>query len=173
MIIDPKIGDKVKKLVRQHQTRDPQTLAEALHIRVRYFDQPTRLNGLYTVILNRPIILLRPQLSPWQENLVLAHELGHHCLHRQALKELGFFGDLSKGWLETRYELEANLFAAHLLLPDEAILNALADERDLQDIAGQLNVPLDVLGIKFKALEKEYPHLSFPYQPPINLFHFE
>lgn len=51
--------------------------------------------------------------------LVMAHELGHALLHR---KENSYFIKNKTFLLNSKNELEANLFAAELLIPDDIIL---------------------------------------------------
>lgn len=55
----------------------------------------------------------------------LAHELGHIAMHAEELDELDVTAEPDH---EERLEVEANLFAAHLLIPDAA-LKRLANPR--------------------------------------------
>lgn len=98
---------------------DPFQLAEALGIRVRYFDLGA-VKGFYTRMQTIPFIALNRSLPEPQSKIVCAHELGHHVLHA-AYTENAFFNEFELYRMENRVEAEANLFAAFLLLPDQAV----------------------------------------------------
>ena len=67
---------------------------------------------------NHRYIFLNQDLSPHEKKLVMAHELGHAILHR---KENCYF-IRNKTFLSTnRIEMEANYFAAELLISDQMI----------------------------------------------------
>jgi Zn-dependent peptidase ImmA (M78 family) len=70
------------------------------------------LAGVYQVRDDVPIVLLNSSHHPVRQRFTLAHEYGHHCLrHGAAVDRLI---DLTS---KDRQEVEANQFAAELLLP--------------------------------------------------------
>lgn len=98
---------------------DPVALAEAMHVRVRYFPLGG-LKGFYLVLNDIPFIAIEQDLPEALQRVVCAHELGHHLLHREVSSQT-LFNDYDLYRMENRFEREANLFAALLLLPDRAV----------------------------------------------------
>lgn len=133
-------------LTERFDTRDPEQIAEGLDICVARSDIGT-LKGLYTVLLGQPYIVVSEELDPLQSRQIIAHELGHHQLHQHfaadnILQETMLYN------MTLQPEYEANLFAAHLLIGDEA--KELATEgATLTDIAVQLCVEERLVEIYF------------------------
>lgn len=98
---------------------DPFRLAEQLGVRVRYFPLG-ELKGFYLILEGIPFIALHRDLPEPLQRIVCAHELGHHLLHRD-LAEKSVFNEYEMYEMENRLEREANLFAACLLIPAEAV----------------------------------------------------
>jgi Zn-dependent peptidase ImmA (M78 family) len=68
--------------------------------------------GIYQVRDDLPIILINSSFPPVRQRFTLAHEYGHHCLqHGLAVDHAIDLGS------KDRREIEANQFAAELLLP--------------------------------------------------------
>ena len=85
---------------------DPVALAEAMHVRVRYFPLGG-LKGFYLVLNEIPFIAIERDLPEELQRIVCAHELGHHLLHREVSSQT-LFDDY-------------DLFASLLLLPDRVV----------------------------------------------------
>jgi Zn-dependent peptidase ImmA (M78 family) len=68
-----------------------------------------------------------PTLSRLRQRFTVAHELGHHELHRQGGAPLLIADKDIFGRGGDPIEQEANAFAGHLLMPDPAIARALAE----------------------------------------------
>ena len=73
---------------------------------------------------NHRYIFLNQNLSEYETRLVMAHELGHAIMHR---KENCYFIRNKTLLLNSKIEIEANIFAAELLIPDDII----RENRDL------------------------------------------
>ena len=69
---------------------------------------------------NHRCIFLNENLSENEIRLVMAHELAHSILHR---KENCYFIRNKTLLLTSKNEIEANTFAAELLIPDELIFD--------------------------------------------------
>ena len=118
---DAKIIKKVRKYVRTYGTRNPESLARVLGVRICDADF-VALKLVYKVIKRTPFIFIKKDLNPVMRKIVLLHELGHHALHRkeaQIFQELNLFTDMTV----SQMKYEANLFAAEILLPDDEILD--------------------------------------------------
>lgn len=68
---------------------------------------------------NHKCVFLNEDLEENEMRLVMAHELGHSIMHR---KENCYFIRNKTLLLNSKIEIEANTFAAELLIPDELIL---------------------------------------------------
>lgn len=113
----------IKKLVshyvRKYNTRNPFELAERLNVQVQFGDLGSRA-GCYMFLKNHKCIFLNENLSDFEMKIVMAHELGHAILHR---KENCYFIRNKTFLLTSKNEVEANRFAAELLLPDDIFLD--------------------------------------------------
>jgi Zn-dependent peptidase ImmA (M78 family) len=99
---------------------DPVALAEALGVKVYFaeFDEGD-IAGFYDA--EEVAIYVNKDEYPARQTFTIAHELGHHLLHREWANSTDYKvllresrdGDLPKD----PYEQEADAFAAHLLVP--------------------------------------------------------
>ncbi|HHY79350.1 MAG TPA: ImmA/IrrE family metallo-endopeptidase [Thermoanaerobacter sp.] len=113
-----KIYKKVKHLIKEHETRDPQKIAEYLGINVVFKTYSVNTKGFFVKTLRNKFIVVNNRLSEDEAKIVLAHELGHAVLHSSApihfIREYTLFP-------VGNYEEEANIFAAELLIDDSDI----------------------------------------------------
>ena len=100
------------------------------------------------------MILLNSKLSESLRKIVLAHELGHVILHRKLTVQRGFH-DFDLFGMNDQCEFEANVFAAELLLDDDAVLDALNDDMTFFGAAKALCVPPELLDFKFRVLKHQ------------------
>lgn len=115
-----------QKLVRQHETRDPFRIAAELgYVVIR--TPLVGIRGFYQYVKRCHLIYLDDSLSEQDAAFVCAHELGHSFMHRGLNR---IFMDTRTLLVTSRYETEADRFAADLLFPDEVIdeLKALPSE---------------------------------------------
>ena len=108
----------VSYYVKKYKTRNPFELAEYLNVQVQFGDLGSRA-GCYMFLKNHKCIFLNKNLSEQEMRMVMAHELGHAILHR---KENCYFIRNKTFLLTSKNEIEANIFAAELLIPDEILL---------------------------------------------------
>lgn len=103
-----------EKLVRKFGTRDPFKIAEALGYVVLYTPL-VGVRGFYQYLKRCHIIYIDPNLDEDTARFVCAHELGHSFLHRGLNR---IFMDTRTFLVSSRYETEADRFAADLLFDD-------------------------------------------------------
>ena len=112
------IKDIVESLVHKYHTRDPYELADALKIKI-FRHELGKIRGYYLKKFRIKQIFLNCNLDKLEEKVVLSHELGHAVRHPNMntlfLREHTYMS-------MSKYEQEANKFAAELLIPDEIIL---------------------------------------------------
>ncbi len=140
------IKNQVTELSERFATRDPEEIATGLDICVKWADIGS-LKGMYTVLLGKPFIVVSDALDEVQSRQIIAHELGHDRLHRHFATD-GILQETMLYNMTSQPEFEANLFAAHLLLGDEA--EEMAKEgATLSDIAAALGVEERLVEIYF------------------------
>ena len=131
--------DMADAVVRRYKTRDPEEIISQRAIKLKDVRYCHDLLGYYTVILNCEYIGINTNCTNAQRVSAMAHELGHalfdrkHASSGQAFQDTYFYSlDNSKA------ERRANIFAAELLLADDAVLEPIgyyefnADRKQLE-----------------------------------------
>ena len=148
-------------LLKQHKVVTPPVpvprIAKALGIQLRFSPLDDELSGMIYIRDKAPVIGINSLHHPNRQRFTLAHECGHFLLHKDLItKEVHVDKSFpmlmrdsvsSMGIDET--EMEANLFAAELLMPTTLIVEALGSE--LTDIDEEATVNL--LAKRFKVSE--------------------
>ena len=147
------IYDKVNRLIKKHKTRDPSELIPAMNIKLEYLHDAKHLLGMYTVIQRNRFIFISDNVGK-NKNTILAHELGHDQLHRDHCKDGAFFQENKLFNPTNKLETQASIFAAHLLISDEDILNNLGEESCDYGLAAELGVDINLLNLKISEMAK-------------------
>ena len=145
-------------LLEQHKVATPPVpvtrIAKALGIQLRFSPLDVELSGMIYMRETVPIVGVNSLHHPSRQRFTLAHECGHFLLHKELIsKEVHVdkaFPMLMRDSLSAmgvdETEMEANLFAAELLMPVDLILEALGGE--LIDIDEEATV--NALAKRFK-----------------------
>jgi len=121
------VRDLAEKLVRTHGLTPPvnvRELAERLEFIVREEEFEPSLSGMYVV--HRRIIAVNRLHSHTRRRFSIAHELGHALLHVEKVEQQLFVDEnavhyrASTNILDWK-EIEANRFAANILMPEKAM----------------------------------------------------
>lgn len=145
---------EVDRIRERHQETDPFLLCAAMGIVL--LPQPLgrekdAIKGFYLCYKRIHTITYNTDLPDVLQRVVVSHELGHARLHAsagmRAFHDVGLFDESS------RYEKEANLFAAELLLEDEKVLSMLNADNTFFSAAASLNVPMELLDFKFRVMK--------------------
>ncbi len=131
---------------------DPEQLATLQGVRIRYFSLG-ETKGFYVVLDGIPFIAVNRDLPEPLRQIVCAHELGHHFLHRQLAEET-LLTDFDLYRMETKVEREANLFASFLLVSGEAVGFLRRPENrsiSIQEAAGIFGTTEELLAIRLQA----------------------
>lgn len=99
---------------RKYGTNNPFAIADCLGILYQVGNM--ECDGCYMFLKNHRYIFLSQNLSEAEMMLVMAHELGHAILHR---KDNCYFIRNKTLFLNSKKEVQANKFAAELLISDE------------------------------------------------------
>lgn len=102
------------------------------------------LPGAYYYLERKKFIFLNNDLTSIERRFVLAHELGHAILHRTVNC---FFLKKHTRLKTTIYEIEADQFAAEILLPEKIPFEY--TEYNYDQLAMMYEVPVDLIKLKF------------------------
>jgi Zn-dependent peptidase ImmA (M78 family) len=108
-------------------------------------------------------LLVNQSDVPFRKRFTIAHELGHHFLH---LMQDGDFVDMDVDLFRLepighqlsenkRKEVEANQFAASILMPSELVIEIYKTTRDISKLAEIFNVSETAMGIRLGQLRLE------------------
>ena len=134
------IADRAQALLQSNRVTEPPVpvvrLVKALGVRLRFSLLDDELSGMIYIKKNKPIIGVNALHHPNRRRFTIAHECGHLILHKkQIAKEIHVdkaFPMLMRDSVSAsgvdEMEIEANLFAAELLMPASFLTDALSNE---------------------------------------------
>lgn len=97
---------------------------------------PSAPDGMYLYDGQHALIVINASKPAQRQRFTLAHELGHHELHRvrgpMRVLDVDATNTLGPDGIKDPDEVAANAFAAHLLLPRTALVHALGTKRNRQ-----------------------------------------
>lgn len=139
------IIEVVNGLLEMYETNDPFELCDYLDIHVIIHDLGEKIQGF---IQRSPygdeILHINSRLESQMQKYICAHELGHAILHPDL--SLGFYIEHPL-LVKNKVEIQADKFAAELLIPDD-ILEKYPDFT-LEQVAAAENIHLELLKLKF------------------------
>lgn len=138
------IKSKVNYYVKKYKTRNPFEIAENLNIELQIGPLGSRC-GCYMFLKNHRCIFLNEDLEEHEATLVMAHELAHAILHR---KENCYFIRNKTLLLTSKNEIEANKFAAELLISDEFLIEN--QEFTTEQISRMLGYSEELIKLRLK-----------------------
>lgn len=142
------IKNITRLLKKKYNTSDPYEIARQKGIIIIY-EQLGSINGYYNMIYRQKQIHINCNLDEREKLITVAHELGHAIMHPKAntpfLKNNTLFS-------VDKLEIEANKFAAELLINDGDIQNY--SGYTIEQIACMLNLSKELVNIKFYGLNK-------------------
>ncbi len=113
-----KIRSLAESIVKKYQTRNPFDIIKERNT-ILVYAPLIDVRGFYQYFQRNHIIYINENLPEHEQKFVCAHELGHMMLHKKAN---AVYMDTRTCFNTNKYEIEANQFAAELLIPDEIIL---------------------------------------------------
>lgn len=139
------IHHKVTFLKRKYSTNDPFELCDFLHIKVMY-ENLGHINGFYQFAPKNKIIHINCNLDYYMKRIICAHELGHALFHSKLNR---IFLEKKTFIVTDRLEIEADFFAADLLIDNDVSTNEYYRSMTASQIASSLNIPVELLKLKF------------------------
>lgn len=137
-------------------------IGEHLGAKIRFSPLDEELSGMIFIRDGIPIIGVNAIHHPNRQRFTLAHEFGHLVLHKRALlsvvhvdKKFPFLLRDSRSAAGTdKMEIEANQFAAELLMPEPQLARQLVSRSfDIDDDA-----PLEELAREFRVSKQAMSH---------------
>ncbi|MGN1114511.1 MAG: ImmA/IrrE family metallo-endopeptidase [Oscillospiraceae bacterium] len=141
------IYNLTEELIRKHSTRAPFELCDLYDIHVKYTDYLKRLDGMFTIMNEVPVIIINSKCDDPLQRMICAHELGHFFLHSDIAKEK-CLQDFHIFQMRDKSEYQANVFAAHLIIDDDELIDLIKEQYSLFDIAIKFGVDPNLLNIK-------------------------
>lgn len=162
------IERKAREVVEEHGSNElPVNVEEiAKSLGVTVVADPSSsddISGFFILDEGQPIIGVNAKHSPARQRFTIAHELGHYLLHRPgegvAYVDKAFlvkFRNAESSSGEYSEEIEANLFAAELLMPHSEIQKAISqcstfdahDDDRISELANRFGVSQQALLIR-------------------------
>ena len=144
-----------ERVVRECDSRNPVKIAKMNKILIKTVDFAEQ-SGAYLEMMRQPVIYVAKRLDPVMKSIVIAHELGHHFLHKkEAAADWGFREFKIFDMTLNNMEYEANLFAAELLLPDDEIKEYIYRGYDVAKIASLMKSDINLVALKVSGYIKE------------------
>ncbi len=147
-----KIANAATDLRAQHKMQDafpldPITLANRMGIEVRAtkFKSDWISGGIHNE-KGKAVIYIKANELPTRQRFTVAHELGHYVLHMKEL-EKGLLEkvDMFRSTETSQREVEANEFAAALLMPEPAV-------RKFWNLYGSIEILADMFCVSLSAM---------------------
>lgn len=111
------IHSLAESIVKKYHTRNPFEIIREKNV-ILVYAPLVDVRGFYQYFQRNHIIYIDENLSEHEKVFVCAHELGHMLMHKKAN---AVYMDTKTCFNTNKYEIEANTFAAELLIPDEVI----------------------------------------------------
>lgn len=141
-------------------------LAQACGARVHFVEAPDDVSGALIEERGQLIIGVNDAHHPNRQRFTVAHELGHLLLHRENLQQslfvddaLVYFRDDRSSKATDSREIQANQFAAALLMPRHLLLDVLSargldlyDERAVRALARLCKVSVQALTLRLASM---------------------
>jgi Zn-dependent peptidase ImmA (M78 family) len=138
---------------------DPLALANRQGIQVhnaKFSDEG--LSGMVAKRGENVTILVNQSDAPFRKRFTIAHELGHYFLHLLGNGEfvdtqVDLFRDTESDGTERRNaEVQANQFAAALLMPEELVRSVFKETKNVDSLARLFNVSEEAMAIRLGRL---------------------
>lgn len=173
LVIDPR--KEARKILNRFRITEPsidvKSIAEKLGAQVVFQDAPGDLSGMVYVGANGTVIGVNKQNHEPRQRFTIAHEIGHMVMHMHILEgnvhiDKGFGVQLNRDKRsalgDDLLEIQANRFAAELLMPTEMIKREIkntyidfeGDDESIKELAEKYNVSQQAMSIKLFELIK-------------------
>lgn len=147
-----KIFKDSQNIINEYKSRDPREILEGRGVNLIAFASPTKLLGMYKIIKRNRFVFYNPYVDGRIINMVLAHELGHDIYHQDQVKE--GFAEYELFDINTEMEIEANIFAAHLLLDENKLIEDIKEGYTYHQLASLYDVNANLMIFKLNEMHR-------------------
>jgi hypothetical protein len=147
-----KIYEDSQNLIKKYNTRDPKEILQGRGVFLIPFQTPTTILGMYKIIMRNRFVFYNPFVDERIINMVLAHELGHDIYHKKEAKDGVAEYELFD--INTEMEIEANIFAAHLLLDENKLMDDIKEGYTYQQLASLYDVNVNLMIFKLNEMHR-------------------
>lgn len=155
---------EAERLKHRHETNDPFEILWELGAKVIFSPKYKRLKGFCFVSNRITYVVINDRLPVEEKRIVAAHELGHLRLHQSHL-QCAFMSNEVLSRAKDNTELEANTFAADLLISDEDVVELLNEpDIDFYSAAKRLKTMPDLLAFKLQSMAHRGFQLKIPVE---------
>lgn len=141
---------------------DVPAIIRALGIKYREIRLPNNQSGYFRRNGENFEIGVNANEGPQRRRFTAAHELGHYILHRDMLEDGEhfdrLFGDAAKSNptfpFQPEHEIQANRFAADILMPSDRVLQAYRMHQSLTKVAEIYGVSKQAMRIRLESLQQ-------------------
>ncbi|MGI0485501.1 ImmA/IrrE family metallo-endopeptidase [Pantanalinema rosaneae CENA516] len=146
---------------------DIESIVRSEGVLIRKEELEDIVSGMLVIKNDHAVIGVNSKHHPNRQRFTIAHEFGHYLLHRQLAnvffdESLVFFRDKEASEGKKYQEIEANTFAAELLMPESVLKERIieqpldafdeSDESALVKLAAELEVSVQALTIRLTRL---------------------
>ncbi len=134
-----KTEQTVKQLILRYGTAEPSEICACMGVTLLEQDLPESVNGFTVTMNDMPFVVINSALNNSEKRITTAHELGHIVLHKGTNTiELS----LNTYFCVSKYEREADCFAAYLLMYAENWEFVGRESVTAEDISKVTHIPL-------------------------------
>lgn len=151
--------DKANAIRKQVQFPLVKDIADFLGVNLIFSDKLIDLKGVYYANMNIRLMVINENLPLSLKNTIIAHELGHDQLHRMFSYGKTFTDCFDDNVFSDTVmkEIEANVFAATLLIPDESLLEYIKrNGKNVEKIVDIYKVKKELVLVKLRLLKDNY-----------------
>lgn len=161
---------EAERILKKHNSSIPVNVEKIIQLEgicLRPEKLEDTVSGMLVMKENKAVIVVNSNHPKNRQRFTMAHELGHYLLHRKYAnvffdESLVFFRDDQSSEGKKYQEIEANRFAAELLMPESFLKKQLksspfdafddSNQSSLKELAKQLKVSVQALTIRLTSL---------------------
>ncbi|MDY3006815.1 ImmA/IrrE family metallo-endopeptidase [Anaerococcus sp. AGMB00486] len=143
----------VKNIIKKYDTRNPKEILIQRGVTILAFKENTKLLGMYKIIKRNSFVFYNPFVDKRIQNMVFAHELGHDIYHRTYAKDSNLM-EYELFDINSEMELCANIFAAHLLLDENKLIEDIKQGYTYNQLASLYNVNVNLMIFKLNEMHR-------------------
>ncbi|QED49339.1 ImmA/IrrE family metallo-endopeptidase [Cytobacillus dafuensis] len=139
------IKKAVNEIKKKYKTSDPFEIASLKNIHIIPWNLHEEILGFYKYDKRNKYIFINNNLDNEMKKYICAHELGHAILHPRVNTPF-----LRKNTLFSldKIEVEADIFAVEILIPDELLYENISNTTTIYDASAAYGVPSELIHLK-------------------------